>query len=157
MVGTDTKREINIEKAKGSRFSLVLNIIKNFREINLILIIIVVCILMTILSPVFMTWDNISSVLMSFATDGIVVIGMTLILIVGGIDLSVASVTAFAGVLAGKMFLGGDESMVGKHYYTGCLCLYWICNELLCYKSKAVSVYYNNGRNDYSKRSLFRN
>lgn len=107
MVETDTKREINIEKAKGSRFNLVLNIIKNFREINLILIIIVVCILMTILSPVFMTWDNISSVLMSFATDGIVVIGMTLILIVGGIDLSVASVTAFAGVLAGKMFLGG--------------------------------------------------
>jgi ribose transport system permease protein len=56
-----------------------------------------------------MTWDNISSVLMSFSTDGIVVIGMTLILIVGGIDLSVASVTAFAECLAGKMFLKGMD------------------------------------------------
>ncbi len=96
-----------MEKLEGVSLISGLNIIKKFRELNLIIIIILISIIMIILSPVFMTWQNISSVLMSFATDGIVVMGMTIILIAGEIDLSVASVTAFAGVLAGKMFLGG--------------------------------------------------
>ena len=63
--------------------------IKNFKELNLIIIIFVICVIMTFASPYFLTWDNIEAVLLSFTTNGIVVIGMTVMLIVVGIDVSV--------------------------------------------------------------------
>ncbi len=62
---------------------------------------------MTFLSPYFLTWENIKAVMLSFATEGIVVIGMTIMLVVGGIDLSVGSVMCLAMVIAGKLFLIG--------------------------------------------------
>ena len=45
--------------------------------------------------------------LLSFSIDGIVAIGMTILLIVGGIDLSVGSVVCLSMVVAGKLFLLG--------------------------------------------------
>ena len=63
--------------------------LKNFRELNLIIIIFVICVIMTFASPYFLTWANIEAVLLSFTTNGIVVIGMTIMLIGGGRDISV--------------------------------------------------------------------
>lgn len=81
--------------------------VKQFRESNIILIIILVSLAMSFLSDSFMTWSNIKAIMMSFATDGIVVIGMTIILILGGMDLSVGAVMCLAMVVAGKLFLSG--------------------------------------------------
>jgi ribose transport system permease protein len=63
--------------------------IKNFKEINLIVIITVICIIMSFASPYFLTWSNIEAILLSFTTNGIVVIGMNLLHIVGGMDVFV--------------------------------------------------------------------
>jgi ribose transport system permease protein len=79
----------------------------NLREAGLILIIAVLCVVMSFASPHFLTWDNIRAMLLSFAIEGIVVVGMTVLLIVGGIDLSVGSVVCFAMVVTGKLFLLG--------------------------------------------------
>ena len=51
---------------------------------------------------------------MAFAVEGIVVVGMTILLISGGIDLSVGSVVAFAMVLAGWLFLQGVDPWVAS-------------------------------------------
>lgn len=55
--------------------------------------------------------------LMSFSIEGIVVVGMTILLIVGGIDLSVGSVVCFSMVVSGALFLMGLDpwtaSLVG--------------------------------------------
>jgi ribose transport system permease protein len=77
---------------------------KELREGNLLLIILAISVAMSFLSPVFLTTGNMKAFLLSFATDGIVVVGMTLILIVGGIDLSVGSVLCFSGILLGTLF-----------------------------------------------------
>ena len=45
-----------------------------------------------------MTWTNMRVMAMAFAVEGIVVVGMTILLISGGIDLSVGSVYALSGV-----------------------------------------------------------
>jgi ribose transport system permease protein len=79
----------------------------NLREAGLLLIIAVLCIAMSFASPHFLTWDNVRAMLLSFAIEGIVVVGMTVLLIVGGIDLSVGSVVCFAMVVVGKLFLLG--------------------------------------------------
>ena len=81
--------------------------LKSFREGTLFLIIVFVCVVMSFASPYFLTWQNIKAMLMSFSTEGIVVVGMTIMLVVGGIDLSVGSVMCLAMVVAGKLFLLG--------------------------------------------------
>jgi ribose transport system permease protein len=87
--------------------STILQKIKNFREINLIMVILLISIIMTFASPYFLTWPNMETILLSFSTDGIVVIGMTIMLIVGGIDISVGAVMCFAMVVPGALFLAG--------------------------------------------------
>ena len=71
------------------------------------MIIVAVCILMSFLSPYFMTWNNWRAIFLSFSTDGIVVVGMTVMLVLGGIDLSVGSVMCLAMCIGGKLFLVG--------------------------------------------------
>ena len=81
--------------------------IKGMREFNLFIIIIAAAIVMGLTSEYFFQWTNLRVLLSSMATDGIVVIGMTLILIVGGIDLSVGSVMVFAMSVCALLFTGG--------------------------------------------------
>jgi ribose transport system permease protein len=105
------KANNEIQATKGNR---LWESIKKFREGNLILIIVAVCAIMSILSPYFLTWENIKATILSFATDGIVVIGMTVILVLGGLDLSVGSVMCLAMVVAGKLFLYGVNPWVAS-------------------------------------------
>jgi ribose transport system permease protein len=79
----------------------------SLREAGLLLIIAVLCVVMSFASPHFLTWDNVRAMLLSFSIEGIVVVGMTVLLIVGGIDLAVGSVVCFAMVVTGKLFLMG--------------------------------------------------
>ena len=77
------------------------------RETGLLLILLVLIIVMSFASPYFLTLANIEAMAMAFAVEGIVVVGMTILLISGGIDLSVGSVTALSMVIAGWLFLAG--------------------------------------------------
>ncbi len=79
----------------------------SMREAGLIVIIVALCIAMSFASPHFLTWGNFRAMLMSFSIEGIVVVGMTILLIVGGIDLSVGSVVCFSMVVSGALFLAG--------------------------------------------------
>ncbi|PWE55621.1 ABC transporter permease [Metarhizobium album] len=79
----------------------------SMREAGLIAIILALCVIMTFASPHFLTLGNFRAMLMSFSVEGIVVVGMTVLLIVGGIDLAVGSVVCFAMVFAGSLFLLG--------------------------------------------------
>ena len=87
------------------------------REAGLIAIILVLCIAMSFASPHFLTLGNFRAMLMSFSVEGIVVVGMTILLIVGGIDLSGGSVVCFSMVLSGTLFLMGldpwSASLIG--------------------------------------------
>lgn len=81
--------------------------IRKMRELTLIVIIISLFIVMSFASPYFLTWANMKAMLLSFSTEGIVVVGMTMLLIVGGIDLSVGAVMCLAMVMAAKLFVLG--------------------------------------------------
>lgn len=79
------------------------------RETGLLLIILALFGVMSVISPYFLTVENIRAMAMAFAVESIVVVGMTILLISGGIDLSVGSVTALAMVVAGWLFLQGVD------------------------------------------------
>ena len=65
----------------------------------------------SVLSPAFLKPENIANVLTQAAPLGIVVLGQTFVLLVGGVDLSVASVMATSAVIA-TGFTATDNSMV---------------------------------------------
>jgi ribose transport system permease protein len=102
MAAKDTKMEEQNQGLGWRRLA-------GMREIGLILIILVLFGVMTFASPYFLTWENMRAMAMAFAVEGIVVVGMTILLISGGIDLSVGSVTALAMVIAGLLFLNGVD------------------------------------------------
>src|SRR5690554_1925005 len=90
-----------------SFYSSLYQKLKNMRELNLIFVILLLSVIMSFASPYFLTWTNIEAILLSFSTEGIVVIGMTLMMILGGIDISVGAVMCFAMVVPGALFLAG--------------------------------------------------
>ena len=55
----------------------------------------------------FLTWGNIQNLLASQALLWIVAMGMTFVLLSGGLDLSVAAVSTFTGVLLAKLLSAG--------------------------------------------------
>ncbi len=75
----------------------------NYGEIvkknNLLILLFIFIVIASILSPNFLTINNFLNLLQQASIPGIVGIGMTLVIIIGGIDLSVGSVAAFAGMI----------------------------------------------------------
>jgi ribose transport system permease protein len=105
------------QRAKG--MAAIMAVFK-MRETGLIAIILLLIVVMSFASPYFLTWVNIRTVVMAFAVEGIVVVGMTILLISGGIDLSVGSVTALAMVIAGWLFLSGVDPWVASLIAIAC-------------------------------------
>jgi len=100
-INKDSKPKISLQKSQ------IMEKLRNFRELNLIIIIAVIFVIMSFASPYFLTWENIEAILLSFTTNGIVVIGMTVMLIVGGIDVSVGYTMCLAMCISGALFLEG--------------------------------------------------
>ena len=76
------------------------------REIGVLLALIALLIAMRFLSPYFWKSTNIFNVLRGMSTIGIMAIGQTMIIVTGGIDLSVGSVLAASAMLTARlMFL----------------------------------------------------
>jgi ribose transport system permease protein len=72
---------------------------------NTVLILLVLIVVSSIISEAFFTSRNITNLLRQVSGIGIVSLGMLLVIITGGIDLSVGSIVAFAGVLSAYFLL----------------------------------------------------
>jgi len=70
------------------------------RNLGLVLVLLLLCIIGTITSDNFLTSDNIRNILVSSSVIGVVTVGMTFVIIGGGIDLSVGALVALASVWA---------------------------------------------------------
>jgi ribose transport system permease protein len=85
----------------------VLRRLTNFREFMILAIIVVGCIAMSFLSPTFMTLGNWSALLLQVSVEVIVAIGMTILLVSGGFDLSVGSTFAIGGAVTAMAMVSG--------------------------------------------------
>ena len=69
-------------------------------QFTLALTLVALCLLMTALNDKFLSLNNFRNILRQSSQYGICAIGMTMLILLGGIDLSVGSVQALAGVAA---------------------------------------------------------
>lgn len=68
-------------------------------SLTLVLIILGLGVILSIASPNFLKTTNILNILRQVSINGILAIGMSLVCLTGGIDLSVGSIVAFSGIL----------------------------------------------------------
>jgi len=64
---------------------------------------IVLLIIFSLASPNFMTFDNVVGILLATAVNGVLALGVTFVIISGGIDLSIGTVMTFAAVMTGVL------------------------------------------------------
>jgi ribose transport system permease protein len=92
----------NASTNKEEKKSLIKRIFA-IREMSIASIILVLIILMTFFTPGFASTSNILTTLIGLSMDGIIAVGMTIVLVLGGIDLAVGSVMALSSVVAGVL------------------------------------------------------
>ena len=88
-------------------------------------------IFLSIASPHFLTSTNLSSVIRQTATINIMALGMTLVIVSGGIDLSVGAILAFAGTVGTMAIANGLPIPVGIAVGLLCGLLWGFVNGLL--------------------------
>ena len=78
---------------------------KNYfkRNAGILIGLVALCVIISLQSPNFLRQDNIMNVLRQISSNMYLACGMTMILIAGGIDLSVGSIVAITGVTAGAL------------------------------------------------------
>jgi ribose/xylose/arabinose/galactoside ABC-type transport system permease subunit len=77
------------------------------RQWGIILVLLGLIVVISIASPVFLSARNIRNVLQQVSTLGILSMGITVLMISGGIDLSVGSAISVVAVIAGTMIKAG--------------------------------------------------
>lgn len=70
----------------------------------------VIFIVFGLLNPNFLTINNLRDVAVSACVNAIIGIGLTFVIITGGIDLSVGSIASFVGIVSANMMVNGGVS-----------------------------------------------
>lgn len=73
------------------------------REVNVLIALIFMIVIMSVASPYFLKQDNLFNILRGMSTIGIMAIGQTMVIITGGIDLSVGSLMAVTSMLTARL------------------------------------------------------
>ena len=99
---TDAPSQTDIKAApKGRRLRLTV------RDLGTLIGLLIICAVFSLLSDVFLTERNLVNILQQSSINACVAIGMTMVIISGGIDLSVGPVAAFSAVLSATLLVQG--------------------------------------------------
>ncbi len=79
----------------------------SIKEVPLFLVVLLLVTVLSIIKPSFIIPGNIHAVFLGVSFELIIAIGMTLLLIMGGFDLSVGSIAGFSGVILGLSINAG--------------------------------------------------
>jgi ribose transport system permease protein len=90
------KEDLQVRTSDLNIFEIIWKFLKN--NLGILLGLLVICIFLTITTSTFLTIDNIIIVLRQVSINAMVAFGMTYIIILGGIDLSVGGLIALSGI-----------------------------------------------------------
>jgi ribose transport system permease protein len=78
-----------------------------FRDAGTLVGLTLIAVVFSVLSPSFLTWPNLANILQQSSINACIALGMTLVIISGGIDLSVGPVAALSATLGAAMMVAG--------------------------------------------------
>lgn len=77
-----------------------------YRRYGIVAVLIVLCIALSFANQYFLTLGNIADILRQTSINGILAVGMTYVVLTAGIDLSVGSTLALAGIISASLVTG---------------------------------------------------
>ncbi|MHB1347819.1 MAG: ABC transporter permease [Candidatus Humimicrobiaceae bacterium] len=77
------------------------------REFVIFIIVVIVFTIMSFASPVFLSGRNLLALLLSLSIESVIAVGMVMLFVSGGFDLSVGSVLGFTGVIVAMLLKAG--------------------------------------------------
>lgn len=107
MTEQEAQAKVPAQKSKNGNMRSGFRRLAAQREFIMLLVIIVFAIIMALASPIFITWLNLEAILMALSVEATIAIGMVILLISGGLDLSVGSTLALVGVVTGLVLTAG--------------------------------------------------
>lgn len=90
----------------------------NLAKFQSIIALLIMCVILSFMSDRFLTPDNAWNVMRQISVNMIISVGMTLVILTGGIDLSVGSILALAGAVTAGMLKFGAE-IADMNIYVG--------------------------------------
>ena len=94
----------------NSQMKSLMKKLRSSRELSLFLVLAVLCIAVQLRNNSFLTAKTIGDMLKNYSTTITLALGMMSVLLIGGIDISVASSLAFSGMCASLMMRDGVYS-----------------------------------------------
>lgn len=101
-----------VSEVPSSRFWHDLAQLRHVREINVLIALLIVGALISLYTPYFLTTNNLMGVSRAFSLTAIMSIGMVMVIITGGIDLSVGSAMGLASLVTALCFDAGYSSAI---------------------------------------------
>lgn len=90
----------NVEVVKNSNHAVKKGLQYYFDQLGMVIILFLLCVAMAIFAPHFLEVNNALNVLKQLSFTAILAAGMTIVILTGGIDLSVGSIVALSGVIS---------------------------------------------------------
>lgn len=81
--------------------------IEIYNRFGTIIILLFLVSIVTLVNPGFLSVNNILNIFQQVSINGLIALGMTFVILTGGIDLSVGSILGLTGMTLGLMILGG--------------------------------------------------
>lgn len=120
--------QVDRKSSRGATFIERFNVGKLLLEGRAFFALIVIIVVFSILSPYYFSLSNFLTMASHVAIFGILGMGMLLVILNGGIDLSVGSTLGLAGVVAGALMQGVPLSVFGVVLYPAV----WVVVVLAC-------------------------
>ena len=103
--------------AKGQQDATPETLKRIVREYGIYLAFIILVVVLSFANKYFLTQSNISNILLQTSINGVLAFGMTFVIITGGIDLSVGSVLALAGIVSASFATTSPQATVAGGPY----------------------------------------
>jgi ribose transport system permease protein len=132
LLRTDSSSSTLMKKRTGLG-ALFTKVIRQ-KEFSVLMALLLLCLILTILSPYFLGVQNIFNVLRQVSVIGILAVGEALIIITAGIDLSVGSLLGLMGVLTALFAKSGFPPVVIFIFCIFCGCIVGSINGILVTK-----------------------
>lgn len=83
------------------------------RETGALIGLIIMCLVLSLVNNFFFSFSNFINIARQVSLNAIIAVGMTLVILTGGIDLSVGSIVALSGTVATSLMVNGQSIWVG--------------------------------------------
>ena len=133
--GFNTSRLIRLEPIMNQKYMIYIYLLKARTFIALLLVIA----FFSVMVPNFLTTSNLLIMTQHVAITGLLAIGMTLVILTGGIDLSVGAVAGICGMVAGALLTNGLP------LWNGSVIFFNVPEVILCVALFGVLVGFVNG------------